>query len=159
MRPQSDFAGVAELACSGQVWTCRSSLQRRRQTWISNVAPVATSAMPVEEPQRRHDHVCTAIAAGLGKRENLYGNAAGIRDRGRAPPPFLIGDLSIQRSKSLPKKKGETLPVTSGTARQHSSGCRSSGCSIQANEPTASPPHTGLRRRCDPKSRIGLPTR
>jgi hypothetical protein len=64
MRPQSDFAGVAELACSGQVWTCRSSLQRRRQTWISNVAPVATSAMPVEEPQRRHDHVCTAMQPG-----------------------------------------------------------------------------------------------
>src|SRR5262249_17419997 len=49
--------------------------------------------------------------------------------------------------------------VTSGTARQRSSGCRSSGCSTRANELTASPPYTELRKRCDPKSRSGLPTR
>src|SRR5215831_8916607 len=47
--------------------------------------------------------------------------------------------------------------VTSGTVRQHSSGCRSSGCSTRANEPMASPPYTGLRRRCDPKSEVGSP--
>jgi len=58
-----------------------------------------------------------------------------------------------------PPKATSIATVTSGTTQQQSSGCRSSGCSTRANELTVSPPYTGLHRRCDPKSRSGLPTR
>src|SRR5262245_56352781 len=47
--------------------------------------------------------------------------------------------------------------VTSVTARQHASECRSLGYFTRANEQTASRPYTGLRKRCAPKVEVSSP--
>jgi hypothetical protein len=76
----------------------------------------------------------------------------------------LVATPALKRLQSCGEQKEPRISIhfsnaaiTSGTARQHSSGCRSSGCSTQANASTAGLPHTGLRRRRDPKSRSERP--
>jgi hypothetical protein len=86
------------------------------------------------------------------------------RKRGAGRPRGRHGHGAVDAAASRPDDLRQhatarvIATVTSGTGRQHSSGCRSSECSTGANELTASPPYTRLRRRRDPKKeKLGSP--